>query len=305
MAEILANGVRLHVQRIPPSRRTAGDAPTVVMLHGMIMDNISAFYFGLGNCLAAAGCDVICYDLRGHGRSERTRDGYTMAESIADLRGLLDALGVDRPVHLVGNSYGATLALAFGLDHADQVESLTLIEPPFLVDGLGEEMARSLEQLLAAMSDQEVEQWLADGAGRAIGRSMRAARALLRETTIGQDMLAIPSFPPARLAGLNVPVLAVYGANSEIVNQAESLVGLMPDCTLTILEHTTHMVLREAADYLRDLMRWWLFRRREEMPQRRAGARFVTPDWVRQMVPPPGLNSARRGNDTVPSPNRA
>lgn len=296
MAEVVTNGVRLHVQRLAPKGGARPDAPVVVMVHGMVVDNLSSFYFAIGNCLADAGCDVICYDLRGHGKSERTPNGYGMASAMADLSGLLDELGVDRPVHLVGNSYGATLALTYGVDHPERVSSLTLIEPPFLIEGLGEEMARSLTQVLAAVSDDEVEEWLAYGAGRAVGRIMRSAQALLRDTTIADDMIATEPFSPARLAALPVPVLAVYGANSEIIGQGEGLARLVPDCTLVVLEHHTHMVLREAADYLRDLLRWWLLRRSETMPayRRETITQYETADWVRQRVPPPDLNAARR-----------
>ncbi|ABD10313.1 lysophospholipase [Frankia casuarinae] len=296
MAEIIANGIRLHVQRLAPRGGASTDSPVVVMVHGMVMDNISSFYFTLGNCLADAGCDVICYDLRGHGRSERTRGGYELADSMADLLGLLDELGVDRPVHLVGNSYGATMALAFGLEFTSRVASLTLIEPPFLIEGLGEEMARSLTQILVAMTDEEVQEWLDNGAGRVASRATRAAQRLLQETTIATDMLATPPFSTEALAALNVPVLAVYGENSDIIGQAAGLAALVPECTLIVLEHHTHMVLREAAHYLRDLLRWWLFRRQTPPPPyvRANGRRFATPDWVTQRVPPPDLNAERR-----------
>jgi pimeloyl-ACP methyl ester carboxylesterase len=296
VAEVIANGIRLHVQRLAPKSGATADSPVVVMVHGMVMDNISSFYFALGNCLADAGCDVICYDLRGHGRSERTRSGYGLADSMTDLRALIDELGVDRPVHLVGNSYGATMALAFGLEFTDRVASLTLIEPPFLIEGLGEEMARSLTQVLVAMTDEEVQEWMEDGAGRAASRTIRAAQALLQQTTIATDMLETPPFSPDRLAALNVPVLAVYGENSDIIDQAAGLAALVPDCTLIVLEHHTHMVLREAANYLRDLLRWWLFNRDTAPPAyvRADGQRFDTPDWVTQMVPPPDLKAGRR-----------
>lgn len=301
MAEVVANGVRLHVQRLAPKGGVRPDSPVVVTVHGMVMDNVSSFYFALGNSMADAGCDVVCYDLRGHGRSERTPGGYRMADTIADLTGLLDALDITEPVHLVGNSYGATLALSYGLACPERVASLTLIEPPFLIEGLGEEMARSLTMVLAAVSDDEVEYWLANSAGRAVARTTRAAQALLRETTVAEDMLATPPFSRDALAKLPVPVLAVYGANSDIIDQAEGLAKLVPECTLVVLEHHTHMVLREAADYLRDLMRWWLFSRDAPQPpyRRRTGREFDTPDWIRQMVPPPDLNaSARAGNQS-------
>ncbi|HSR90311.1 MAG TPA: alpha/beta hydrolase [Gemmatimonadales bacterium] len=54
---------------------------------------------------------------------------YSFEEQSEDLNGLLDSL--DRPVHLVGHSYGAGVALLTALRHPDLVRSLTLIEPPF------------------------------------------------------------------------------------------------------------------------------------------------------------------------------
>ncbi|WP_261561705.1 alpha/beta fold hydrolase [Frankia tisae] len=296
MAEVIANGVRLHVQRLESRAGASADSPIVVMVHGMVMDNISSFYFSLGTSLADAGCDVICYDLRGHGRSERTRGGYRLADSMADLAGLLDVLGVDRPVHVVGNSYGATLALAFGLEFTARVASLTLIEPPFLIEGLGKEMARSLSQVLVAMNDDEVEQWLANGAGRAVSRTARAAQRLLSETTIATDMLATPPFSAEALAALRIPVLAVYGENSDIIGQAAGLAALVSDCSLIVLEQHTHMVLREATAYLRTLLNWWLFDRCTPPPPyvRENDRSFATPAWVTQMVPPPDLNAGRR-----------
>ncbi|CAO5153732.1 Lysophospholipase [Frankia sp. AiPs1] len=293
MSEIRANDVRLHVQRIGPR----GPAiPTVVMLHGMVMDNMSSFYLSLGTYLSDIGCDVICYDLRGHGRSERTPEGYALADSLADLNGLLDALGVDHPVHIIGNSYGATMAIAYGCEFGERTASLTLIEPPFLLEGLGEEMARSLTQILAAMSDDEVELWLHQAAGRVIGRATRSARRLLQETTIATDMLSMTPFSVEALGRLSMPVLAIYGENSDIIGQAETLTSVVPDTTLVVLEHHTHMVLREATGYLRELLRWWLLGDRTTprpvyVPS--ATKRFETPQWITDMVPPPNLNTPR------------
>src|SRR5690349_14761450 len=108
MADVVAGGVRHHVQRLG----TTSGSRTVVFLHGLVMDNLSSFYFTLANP-AAATADVILYDLRGHGMSERPAAGYTVAQLVTDLAELLAALGVTRRVQLVGNSFGGTLALAF------------------------------------------------------------------------------------------------------------------------------------------------------------------------------------------------
>ena len=70
MPAIRANGARFHVQQLAT---TAGaDAPTVVFVHGLVTDNLSSFYYTLAGPVVAAGARAVLYDLRGHGRSERT-----------------------------------------------------------------------------------------------------------------------------------------------------------------------------------------------------------------------------------------
>src|SRR5512133_2303707 len=114
MADVTANGVRHHVQRLG-----AGDR-TVVFVHGLVMDNLSSFYFTLANPVASFA-DVVLYDLRGHGMSERPARGYRVVDLVADLAALLDALGIAHPVALVGNSFGGLVALAFAAAHPERV----------------------------------------------------------------------------------------------------------------------------------------------------------------------------------------
>src|SRR3982750_1783457 len=99
MPIMTVNGLRTNVQLLP-----AGGTETVVFLHGMGTDSLASFYLTLAPPVAAAGIDVISYDLRGHGKTERPVSGYTIKDFMADLDDLLFQLEVDRPVHLVGNS---------------------------------------------------------------------------------------------------------------------------------------------------------------------------------------------------------
>jgi pimeloyl-ACP methyl ester carboxylesterase len=287
----MVNGIRLHVQRLPPAGGATPVTPTVVMVHGMAIDNLSSLYFALGTHLADVGADVVCYDLRGHGRSERTPEGYTLPDTLSDLRGLLNTLGIDRRVHVIGNSYGATAALAFGVAHPEAVASLTLIEPPFQIEGLGEEMARSLSDVAAGLSDEEVRDFLRNDAGRAISRLVTKAESLIRDTSILRDMLATPPFTPAGLRKLRMPVLAVYGGKSEIAHQAHGLAELVPHCELVVLKEHTHMVVREATHHLRELLTWWLFDRDAPRPvhQRVPFEPSDLPEWFSRMKMSPDL----------------
>ena len=65
------------MQRLGPTPEDAPAAPTVVFVHGLVMDNLSSFYYTLAAPLAQAGFGTVLFDLRGHGLSERPPSGYT------------------------------------------------------------------------------------------------------------------------------------------------------------------------------------------------------------------------------------
>ncbi len=61
----------------------------------------------------------------------RDKDVNPLSIHVADLQALITRLKA-APAHLVGNSYGAYIALALALDHDELVRSLVLGEPPVL-----------------------------------------------------------------------------------------------------------------------------------------------------------------------------
>jgi pimeloyl-ACP methyl ester carboxylesterase len=66
-------------------------------------------------------------DLRGHGESDRHPEGaYGLDDFVADLRGLLDLLGLGK-VTLLGSSMGARVAFTFAGTEPERVERLVVI----------------------------------------------------------------------------------------------------------------------------------------------------------------------------------
>jgi pimeloyl-ACP methyl ester carboxylesterase len=256
MAEVTANGVRFHVQRLPAAGHRP-QPPTVVFVHGLVMDNLSSFYYTLANPVAAAGADVLLYDLRGHGRSQRPPEGYTVTDSVADLAALLDGLDVPGPVHLVGNSYGGTVALAFAVAHPDRVASLVLIEAHFAIEGWGEQMAGTLTEIAFGLREGDARSWR-ERHGRKLGRLAGNAEDLINHTTLVDDLLAVKPLPLPGLRALTCPVLALYGEHSDVLHHAEALDALLDGVTLTVLPGCTHSVLMEATGTVRDALLRWL-----------------------------------------------
>jgi len=251
MAEVVANGVRFHVTRLGSGEHT------VVMLHGLVMDNLSSYYYTLANPFARE-CDVVLYDLRGHGRSERPPTGYTVEDSVADLVGLLDALGIDHPVHLIGNSYGGVVALGMAVEHPDRVAGIALIEAHFAVEGWGHHMAGSLALAAFGLAEDEVDQWLVEQGGRKLNKLARNAEALIYDTTMLADLEAVQPLARDALRAVSCPVLAFYGEHSDLLDRARDLDELVPNCDLRILPGCTHSVLMEATAELKATLLPWI-----------------------------------------------
>lgn len=114
------DGVTLHVVEVGPP-----DAPPVVLLHGNVITLEDWFVSGVVERLR--GHRVILFDRPGYGFSERPRGrAWTIRDQAALLREACRLLGAERPV-VVGQSHGAMVALAWGLDAPASVAGLVLV----------------------------------------------------------------------------------------------------------------------------------------------------------------------------------
>jgi pimeloyl-ACP methyl ester carboxylesterase len=98
----------------------AGEGPDVLLVHGFPDDH--TVWRHQVPALVAAGYRVIAPDTRGCGDSDmppRTSD-YTIDKLVADLIGVLDALGVSK-VRLVGHDWGAVQSWQLAIRHPDRV----------------------------------------------------------------------------------------------------------------------------------------------------------------------------------------
>ncbi|RSS68923.1 alpha/beta fold hydrolase [Streptomyces sp. WAC06614] len=251
MAEVLANSVRFHVQRLPAPVDPDPARPVVVFLHGLAVDNLSSFYCPLALPVARAGHEVVLYDLRGHGRSERPATGYDARTAVADLVALLGALGLGhRPVHLVGNSYGATLALHAALARPGLVAGLTLLEPP-LSGAWVENMLDTLSAAALGLEGSVVPSELHGLRLRKAAQLTTIADALLNRTSLIDDIATSRVFTPADYARLHCPVLVVCGEHSELLPGARELLAHARRCVLEVLPGLGHDVLKETSGVLR------------------------------------------------------
>ncbi|MDX1705145.1 alpha/beta hydrolase [Pseudidiomarina sp.] len=77
--------------------------------------------------------DVLAVDLLGYGKAARPEvmdpDDFRLSDEIPRVLAAIEDAAIDHPVHLIGHSYGAALALKLAREQALPVRSLTLFEP--------------------------------------------------------------------------------------------------------------------------------------------------------------------------------
>jgi pimeloyl-ACP methyl ester carboxylesterase len=107
--------------------RTSGRGPTVVLNSGAGREGVGNW--GTIELSVSAFATVITYDRAGLGRSPPPPAPPTALDMAKDLRGLLLALDVSRPVLLVGTSMSALMVQLYACEYPKDVCGLLLLDP--------------------------------------------------------------------------------------------------------------------------------------------------------------------------------
>ena len=123
-------GGQTHYQWIGPA-----DGPLIVCVHGLTTP--SYVWHPIADGLARLGFRVLIYDLYGRGFSDRPRGAQDTAFFVSQLEDLLDVLGVEGRITLIGYSMGGAIASAFALKHGARLRQLVLLAPAGMGHDLG------------------------------------------------------------------------------------------------------------------------------------------------------------------------
>jgi pimeloyl-ACP methyl ester carboxylesterase len=232
MATVEVAGATLHYDERGPA-----DGPGAVVVHGLASD--AAALAPLRDGLAERGLRAIAYDRRGYGGTPVADDylGTTVQEQAEDLSALVDGLGL-APALVVGDDFGALVALDLALRHPIAVRRLVLVDPPLLA--LVPEATESLgfERLALDAAVREhgpaaaVDTWAAGAwaAGRRDAATLERARAAHRGFLA--DYAGLASLPVTRraLRELAVPCALVTGPDTPppVAMAADRIAALVP-----------------------------------------------------------------------------
>jgi pimeloyl-ACP methyl ester carboxylesterase len=256
MPKAAVRGTELHYER-------AGSGEPLLLIQGM-----SGTHLAWGEPFKGAleeSFDVVAFDNRGIGLSERISEPFTIAEMAEDTAALLDELGWES-AHVVGISMGGMIAQELALAHAGRLRSLTL--GCTYCGGPGSQLMpqENAEKLLAGFASGDRETAIRTGyevnlspafradenafaAFHEMATSVPAAREIIQlqlQAILGHDT-------SGRLGEIATPTMVVHGTVDGVLPYAngEMIAGLMPGAHFETLEDVGHMF-------------WW------EQPQRSA-----------------------------------
>jgi pimeloyl-ACP methyl ester carboxylesterase len=219
------------------------DGPPVMLLHGF-PDSADLWRHQV-SALVAAGYHTIAPDLRGFGESDRPEgvDHYTIPVLMEDVRGWLDAFGIDR-VRLVVHDWGAVLGWLFAASHPERVDRMATISVGYQSRRPSAEEAQAYwyiflwqfefaEHLLSRNGWKLMREWLREGRPGAtpdierniadlsrpgaLTAGLSYYRAIAQPQVVMEDELPVPP--------VECPVLAVWGEHD-----------ILPESRMTVSE---------------------------------------------------------------------
>ena len=214
----------MHLNDLELDLIDSGEGLPIVLLHGLALEK------SIWNSVLTAFSSqarFITPDLRGHGKTSLGQANATLGQIADDLLALLDALDLPK-VCLLGHSMGGYIALEFAARYPERLVSLVLLTSNIRADAPEKQQARLLDAQKVLSGG--VPAFAAGMAGRLtkdpfLANQFRTQMEVIDPAGLSNILVAIANRPDQRalLPSLNVPVLAIAGAEDQISAPAFAL----------------------------------------------------------------------------------
>ena len=221
----------------------SGDGPPLVHLHGA-----GGLQLTPAHVLLSRNFRVIVFEMPGFGASPRNQRTQTMPQMAATMAAAATAIGLDR-FHLMGTSFGGTVALWLAANHPALVRALVLEAPAAIrpetmqpVSGTPQEIARRLYAHPERMPPLPA-----------------ADPKLAVQTLTLVRRLRGPPHDPAledRLPQVAAPTLVVFGTLDSVIppDTGRLYKALMPNANLAFVYDAGHAVAAERPEAFAEIV---------------------------------------------------
>ncbi len=248
MPKATANGIEIYYE-------THGQGQPLVLISGI---GYTSWQWHQMIPLLAGHFQVITFDNRGVGQTDKPEGPYTAHMLAADTVGLLDALGIDKAI-IMGHSMGGFIAQAMALEFPHKVEKLILCSTNFggphhvpvtpeaikvLTDVSSDPVIRFRNGLYistapgwAEKNPQMIREWVDWRAANPIEPAPYQA-----QLAIGLGLLQEETAFENQLQRIKVPTLILFGRYDMVVppENASLLAEKIPDSKVVILPNAGH-----------------------------------------------------------------
>ena len=265
MSEANVNGTQLFYE-------VNGEGPPLLMMHGGL--GLDHTYFRPWFDQLADVAQLIYYDHRGNGRSERTYENYSHALLIEDADALRAHLGHEK-ITLLGHSYGGFLAQEYAARYPERLAGVVIANTVPVFDyqpapnGTEEQMAAFGAAFSRPMEDDEdwrktwgtLWQMYFTAYDPKIGDAIDATThyAATAWNAVGPMLGEFNMLD--KLGNIPIPALVVSGRNDFITPPGpggERISSLIPNSELAIFENSAHYPFIEEEARFFEVMRNWL-----------------------------------------------
>lgn len=234
----------------------------VILIHGFTV-NLDRQWRAPG-IIAALAKDhqVIAYDNRGHGKSDKPHDPKQYGqEMVEDAIRLMDQLKIKK-AHVVGYSMGAMITNKLLTSHPERLLSATLGGSAGRLEGMGDttwddqfasdlETGKGITRLIdfltpAGQPKPTDEQLRLLNAGFYAGNDGKALAAVTR----GWRELAVPE---AKAKANQVPVLALIGSIDPLKIRVDEMTGKLTGMSTVVIEGADHMNAPGRPEFAKEL----------------------------------------------------
>ncbi|WP_426140615.1 alpha/beta fold hydrolase [Pseudomonas sp. DWP3-1-2] len=247
MAWFESDGCTLHYEEY-------GQGAPLLLLHGL---GSSCRDWEYQIPALAAHYHVIAMDMRGHGRSDKPRERYSIRGFSGDVLGLMEHLNLPA-VHLVGLSMGGMIGFQLAVDHPHLIKSLCIVNsaPQVKVRSANDVWQWAKRWSLSRLLGMET-------LGKALGRNLfpKPEQAHLRNKMATRwaenDKRAyLASFDAIigwgvqeKLARITCPTLIISADHDYTpVALKQAYVGLIPNAKLVVIKDSRHATPLDQAD---------------------------------------------------------